>query len=80
MPYANPEEKKAADRRRYKERYETERGFARKEAERKSRYYAENPRYAARVKAKVLAGRKKVKAISKKVVAKRKVTAKKGAK
>jgi len=46
MPYADPAKQKAAMRKRYRERYERERGFRAKENERKREYYATNPRYA----------------------------------
>jgi hypothetical protein len=55
MPYADPKEQKEAMRRRYRERYESERGFRQKESRRKAKYYADNPKYRKRVIAKAKA-------------------------
>lgn len=52
MPYANTEEQRAAMRERYASRYESERGFAAKEALRKAAYYE---KHRERIKAKNLA-------------------------
>ena len=58
MPYADPKEQREAMRRRYRERYESERGFRQKESRRKAAYYAENPKYRKRVIAKAKARKK----------------------
>ena len=50
MPYADPDQRKAYMRERYRERYEGERGFADKENKRKREYYATNERYASRTR------------------------------
>lgn len=59
MPYSDPKEQKEAMRRRYRERYESERGFRQKESRRKAKYYAENSKYRKRVIAKAKAAKKK---------------------
>lgn len=45
-------------RRRYRERYDSERGFRQKESRRKAEYYATNARYRKRVIAKAKAYKK----------------------
>ena len=50
MPYADPDVRKQYMRDRYKERYETERGFRDKENKRKREYYATNERYASKTR------------------------------
>lgn len=55
MPYADPVEQREAMRRRYRERYNEERGFRQKESRRKAAYYAENPKYRKCVIAKAKA-------------------------
>jgi len=45
-------------RRRYRERYESERGFRQKESRRKAKYYATNSKYRKRVIAKAKARKK----------------------
>ena len=57
MPYADPKEQKEAMRRRYRERYENERGFRQAESRRKAAYYAENPKYRKKILAAAKARR-----------------------
>lgn len=52
MPYADPDEQRKAMRERFRERYESERGFRQKESRRKASYYAKNAQYRKRVIAK----------------------------
>ena len=58
MPYADPKEQREAMRRRYRERYESERGFRQKESRRKAAYYATNDKYRKRTIAKAKAYKK----------------------
>ena len=58
MPYADPKEQKEAMRRRYRERYENERGFRQAESRRKAKYYATNSKYRKRTIAKAKARKK----------------------
>lgn len=60
MPYKDPKAQREAMRRRYRERYESERGFRQKESRRKAKYYAENPKYRKRVIAKAKAYKKSI--------------------
>lgn len=60
MPYADLKEQREAMRRRYRERYESERGFRQKESRRKAKYYATNSKYRKRVIAKAKAYKKTI--------------------
>ena len=49
MPYADPDEQRKAMRERFRERYESERGFRQKESRRKAEYYATNSKYRKKI-------------------------------
>lgn len=61
MPYSDPVEQREAMRRRYRERYDSERGFRQKESRRKAEYYATNSKYRKRV---IAAAKRRKKAVS----------------
>ncbi len=66
MPYADIEQKRASMRDRYKERYDTEKGFAKKESKRKATWYEKN---REKVIARVLARRAELNAAKRKAAA-----------
>lgn len=65
MPYADPEQRKEYMRERYRERYESERGFREKENKRKRAYYANNERYASKTRRRCRLNARRKKATAK---------------
>jgi len=61
MPYADPDQQRKAMRERFRERYESERGFRQKESRRKAEYYATNAKYRKRI---IAAAKRRKKAVS----------------
>jgi len=57
MPYADKEEKREKQREAYRRKYRKDRKFRDQESARKALYYAANPDYQDRLKAKVYEAR-----------------------